>query len=218
MSDQHEQWLARWREGRIGFHLAEPHPRLVEYWSCLGLAQGSRILVPLCGKTPDMRWLAAQGHEVIGVELATEALEAFVAESDQPAAHDNDTRFERWQQGAITLYGGDFFHFRPALAGELAGFHDRAALVALPPSTRQRYALHLAHLLPPGAAGLLISLTHAAGPAEGPPYSVDEHEIRRLFDANFRCEWLRSDEDARGQGMREHLWRLVRRGPGAAEA
>ncbi|OHV12311.1 thiopurine S-methyltransferase [Kushneria phosphatilytica] len=215
MSDPHEQWLARWREGRIGFHLAEPHPRLIGYWAGLGLAQGTRILVPLCGKTPDMRWLAAQGHEVIGVELASEALEAFVAEGDLPVEYTREGDFERWKQGRITLHGGDFFRFRPAMAGELSGFYDRAALIALPPPTRQRYALHLAQLMPPGSAGLLIALTHAGGPAQGPPYAVDEHEVRRLFEANFRCEWLRSDEDVE-RGMCEHLWRLVRRGPGQA--
>ncbi len=31
---------------------------------------GRRVLVPLCGKTPDLLWLAEQGNEIVGVELS----------------------------------------------------------------------------------------------------------------------------------------------------
>ena len=41
--------------------------------------------MPLCGKSLDMVWLAAQGHEVLGVELAPLAVEQFFAENAQCA-------------------------------------------------------------------------------------------------------------------------------------
>ena len=31
---------------------------------------GRRVLVPLCGATPDLRWLAERGNDVTGVELS----------------------------------------------------------------------------------------------------------------------------------------------------
>ena len=49
--------------------------------SALGLAKGAAVLVPLCGKSLDLVWLAEQGHAVIGVELA----EAFVKEQQRAA-------------------------------------------------------------------------------------------------------------------------------------
>lgn len=49
--------------------------------SSLDLAQGSRVFVPLCGKSLDMIWLAQQGHEVIGVELSPVAVEDFFREN-----------------------------------------------------------------------------------------------------------------------------------------
>ena len=59
---------ARW-SGRIGFHQGAPNPLLVAHAAALG-AGPRRVLVPLYGKTEDMVWLAAQGHTVVGVELA----------------------------------------------------------------------------------------------------------------------------------------------------
>src|SRR5690606_22020225 len=63
-------WLERWREGRTHFHLERVTPLLQKYWPGLGLPKGSKVLVPLCGKTLDMVWLAEQGHKVLGVELS----------------------------------------------------------------------------------------------------------------------------------------------------
>ncbi len=70
-------WRQRWQEGRIGFHLEETHPALVKHWPELGVADGTKVLVPLCGKSLDMRWLADRGHPVLGIELAPEAIEQF---------------------------------------------------------------------------------------------------------------------------------------------
>ena len=63
----------------------------------------------------------------------------------------------------MELWCGDFFHFHIEQAAEIGAFYDRAALIALPEATRQRYAFHLAQLVPPGARGLLISLTRDPG-------------------------------------------------------
>lgn len=56
-----EFWHKRWSSNQIGFHLPEVNPYLQRFWPQLGLAQGSRVLVPLCGKSLDLLWLADQG-------------------------------------------------------------------------------------------------------------------------------------------------------------
>ena len=58
-------WHTRWAN-QIGFHLDEINPYLMRHLSRLRLQAGERILVPLCGKTLDLAWLAAQGLEVLG--------------------------------------------------------------------------------------------------------------------------------------------------------
>lgn len=47
-------WLARWREEQTGFHQQRVTPLLMKYWPTLGLPEGCRVLVPLCGKSLDM--------------------------------------------------------------------------------------------------------------------------------------------------------------------
>lgn len=203
-------WLQRWQEGRIGFHRETPHPALERYWSRLGLDAGAKVLVPLCGKSRDMRWLVQRGNPVLGVELSPLAIEQFVAEGDQPALRYRRSGFECTRQGSIELWCGDFFHFQVEEAAELAGFYDRAALIALPPATRQRYAHHLAQLLLPGKRGLLITLTRDDS-ERGPPFSVSHEEVRALLAPNFEltlCEVSEAED-----GLTESVWQLVRRGP-----
>ena len=72
-----EFWQNRWQEKRIGFNQTEVNPLLIKYWSDLNLPAGSRIFVPLCGKSIDMVWLAAQGYDVVGVELVESAVKEF---------------------------------------------------------------------------------------------------------------------------------------------
>ncbi|WP_110648435.1 thiopurine S-methyltransferase [Salinicola peritrichatus] len=204
-------WLERWRQGRIGFHRQAPHPALMRYWPELALDPDAKVLVPLCGKSHDMRWLAARGNPVLGIELSPLAIEQFVSEGGQPALRYRQSGFECTRQGSIELWRGDFFHFHVEQAAELAGFYDRAALIALPPATRQRYAHHLAHLLLPGTRGLLITLTHD-DPERGPPFSVTPDEVDRLLSPNFEVT-LCAQAEPDAEGLQESVWRLRRRGP-----
>lgn len=206
------EWLERWRVGRIGFHLTETHPALIRHWSMLGVSPGGKVLVPLCGKSLDMRWLAERGHPVLGIELSSEAIDQFVAEGSGEVSRYRQGHFEVCRQANVELWCGDFFHLHIDQAHEIQAFYDRAGLIALRPATRQRYAFHLAQLLPPGARGLLITLTRDGGPDKGPPYSMEGEEVERLFAPNFDLVSLEVlPPDARG--FSERVWSLVRRGP-----
>lgn len=204
-------WRQRWQEGRIGFHLSATHPALANYWSTLGVTPGAKVLVPLCGKSLDMRWLAEQGHPVLGIELAPEAIEQFFAQRSAGVSRYTQAGFDVSRQGSVELWCGDFFHLHIKQAAEVGAFYDRASLIALPPATRERYAFHLAQLVPPGAQGLLVSLSHEDHEA-GPPFSVPGSEIERLLAPNFRVELLENGE-AGERGCSESVWSLKRRGP-----
>ena len=62
-----EFWHKRWSTNQIGFHLPEVNPYLRRFWPQLGLPEETRVLVPLCGKTLDLLWLAQQGFSVRGL-------------------------------------------------------------------------------------------------------------------------------------------------------
>lgn len=49
-------WHQRWGKIDIAFHESEANPLLVKYFKELHLEKGSRVFVPLCGKTLDIAW------------------------------------------------------------------------------------------------------------------------------------------------------------------
>ena len=130
-----QHWLKRWEEGRIGFHRDSVHPALIRHWPMLGAVPGTKVLVPLCGKSLDMRWLAEHQHPVLGIELSGRALEQFVEDGRGEVSRYQQEGFAILRQGSIELWCGDFFHFHIAQASEIGAFYDRAALFALPGAT-----------------------------------------------------------------------------------
>ncbi len=201
-----EFWLARWQQNQIGFHLDRVNPRLAQWASALPPAGPSRVLVPLCGKSRDLDWLAARGHRVVGVELSPIAVRAFFQERGLHAEVDRVGPFERHRHGAIELLCGDLFELDAATLGACDGLYDRAALVALPQPMRARYVTQVAALLPAGARGLLIAFDYPQDQMPGPPFSVSEPELRALYPQHFALEPLA------GYDMLEHEPRFRQRG------
>ena len=165
-------WHDKWQLQQIGFHQADINPFLVRHWQQLNLPQGSKVFVPLCGKSLDMEFIAAQGHEVLGCELSALAVQQFF-ETAGTEAH-IETRAEHVHHSAkgIELVQGDFFTLPEELVAGCEGFYDRAALIAWPAEMRIDYAKKLAALIPSGARGLLVTLDYPQEALSGPPFAV----------------------------------------------
>ncbi len=172
-------WRSRWGEGRIGFHEGKSNALLVKHLAALG--SGRRVLVPLCGKAEDLAYLAAQGHQVVGVELVESAVRAFFEEHDVKPVITKEGVFTRYTAQNITLLAGDFFATTRELLGPVDALYDRAALIALPDTMRGGYVKHLRELMAQGAAGLIITVEYPQDKMEGPPFSVTEAELRTHY-------------------------------------
>lgn len=196
VADIGEDWLARWRDGRIGFHEGRPNELLDRHHA--RLAGARRVLVPLCGKSVDLAFLAAHGHEVVGVELAAQAVEAFFAEHALTPEVTRRGPIVEYRAGAITLLAGDLFAVPPALLGPVDALYDRAALIALPPALRPPYVALLRRVLPAGARGLVITAEYDQARMSGPPFAVLEDELRALY-AGCEVE-LVEDQPLSGSG------------------
>jgi thiopurine S-methyltransferase len=203
----HTFWRARWTEGRIGFHEGTPNRFLTRHGDWL--AGCRRILVPLCGKTEDLAYLAGRGHEVVGVELVEDAVRQFFAEHAATPEVTAREGFSIYSAGAITVLAGDFFATTPALVGALDGIYDRAALIALPPDLRRRYVAHLGTIAPAARRELLVCLDCPDGSDEGPPFSVPEAEVRAHF-ADRTVTVVDQAPDPRGRaGWFERCYRIA---------
>jgi thiopurine S-methyltransferase len=175
----HEDWIARWREGRIGFHEGRPNALLERHVARFG--DRRRVIVPLCGRTEDMAFLAAQGLEVVGVELAEQAVrEFFELRGIVPEVAEHGP-FVAYRAGAITLLAGDWFATTREQVGPVDAAYDRGALIALPPELRPRYVAHLRSLLPAGAPVVVITVEYDQALMAGPPFAVLEPALRALY-------------------------------------
>ncbi|SEJ50712.1 thiopurine S-methyltransferase [Frateuria terrea] len=183
-------WLECWREGRTGFHRAEVMPLLEKHWPALRLPRGTRVLVPLAGKTLDMAWLAAQGLRVLGVELSPLAVQAFFDEHGLEPRRHVSACGEHYVAGDIEMIQGNVFDLDDATLAGCMGIYDRAALIALPPAMRRQYVRSVYARLPAACRGLLITLDYPAGDMEGPPFTVPRAEVERLFASGWRIATL----------------------------
>ena len=182
-------WLQRWRDGQIGFHQQQATPLLEQYWNAIDAPAGSCVFVPLCGKSLDMTWLAARGHRVLGAELSQQAVEQFFAEHGlDPEVR--DSRYGRHYVAAgIEIICGDVFDIDADVLSGCTAVFDRAALIALPPDMRRRYADVYA-LLPARCRGLMVTLEYPQHEKTGPPFSVSEAEVGSLFQASWAVALL----------------------------
>lgn len=191
---QTDFWQSRWEKNEIGFHAKEVNSFLQANWSGLGLQAGDQVFVPLCGKSLDLTWLAAQGLRVTGVELSQIAVEAFFAEQQLEPLVRQEGEFKVYRAGSVEIYCGDFFQFDGALLKGCKGFYDRAALIALPAEMRARYVQHLQAILPVGCQGVLVTLIYDQAKMQGPPFSVTDDEVAGLFNSGWACERLRTED------------------------
>jgi len=183
-------WHAKWAAQTLGFHLSTVNPNLEQLVGRLP-APPARILIPMCGKSVDLPWLAARGHAVLGVELNASAVEAFFEESglSQAVEVSDAGALRRHRAERVEMLQGDMFDLTAEHVGRVDAVYDRAALIALPAAMRTRYAQLLTGLLPPGATYLLITL-EIPGRESGPPFSVEEAEVRALYGDRFTIEVL----------------------------
>jgi len=199
-------WRERWARNQIGFHLPEVNPYLQRHWPHLALAQGAKVLVPLCGKSLDLVWLASQGHRVLGVELSEQAVDAFFSEQGLTPRISQRGVFKVYQADVIEVWCGDFFALDADALRDCTALYDRAALIALPPLMRARYTEHLNVLLGAGCKGLLITLDYDQTQKAGPPFAVIDDEVKLLLGAHWTLEVL-EEHDVLGES-----WKFVQDG------
>jgi thiopurine S-methyltransferase len=198
-----EFWHQRWQQGETGWHLNAINLHLQEHWPRLGAQAGGRVLVPLCGKTLDLLWLASQGHRVLGVELSPIAVEALFREQGLTPQVTEEGQFLRFWVDELEVLCGDFFDLELAQLGQVDAVYDRASLIALPPGLRPRYAEQLKSLVQGTARILLITLDYKQDEMSGPPFSVQGPEIEALFGDRFDVRPLAAvDALAESPGMR----------------
>ena len=216
---QPDFWRARWRSGQIGFHQSAVDRHLKKHWPTLGLADDSRVFVPLCGKSLDLLWLAERGHTVTGVELSAEALQAFCAENGIPARRRTLDAFDVYEAARLKLFCGDYYALTAALLGPIAAIYDRASFISWTPAMREAYVAHMRTLSQPGTQTLLTIMEYAQAEMAGPPFAVEDQVIEHMYGCDHsitrlsREDILANEPRLRARGLtqlHEVCYRLTR--------
>lgn len=186
-----KDWEDRWQEGRIYFHNDQPNKRLLKYFSYLHVPPHSHCLVPLCGKSLDMPWLASKGQKITGIELSSIAIKDFFKENHlTPKNLPINEKLLSYSTESYSLIQGDLFDLQPSMIPKVDWIYDRAALVAIPPQDQKQYATHLSSFLSKGKKVFLISFEYDQKEMEGPPFSATEDSIHKFFSPMFSIQKL----------------------------
>ena len=206
-------WHRKWADNDIGFHESAANALLRAHFEALGLAPGSRLLLPLCGKTLDIHWLLERGYRVVGVELSRLAVEQLFTELGTEPTVSRAGPLERFGAPGLDILVGDLFDLDRDALGDVDAIYDRAALVALPPDVRRKYAAHLVALTA-SAPQLLICFEYDQTLMEGPPFAVDSDEVAEHYREHYGVRLLeRADIEGGFKGRlpaRESVWLLER--------
>lgn len=183
-------WASRWLKNKIGFHSPEADEALTSHWHETSAPHGSNVLVPLCGMSPDLDWLAAQGFNVIGVEFVEKACQRFFEERGIVPVVTKKNGFRVYSHQNIQIWNGDFYKLPDAVVQTCSAVYDRAALSAVPGHLRGKYTRKTGHALKAGAMTLLVSLEYDTSVMGGPPFSIEAEEIRGLYGESFTIREL----------------------------
>lgn len=219
-----KRWSDKWSKNEVGWHIRRVNPYLQKHFQQMIPEanvgnMGSRILIPFCGKTVDMAFLAKCGFRVVGMDGVKKALDEFAKEQgvtkelvpiDLPPEMGAD-RYNAFAtlipaaEGAgepsppVILIQGDFMDLGQAEADVLVPFDaafDRGSLVAVEPKDRRKYASAMGRMIAPGGRVLLCAVEHDAfkDGRLGPPFEVTEMDIRTLFSEEFDVTPLERDD------------------------
>lgn len=111
-------WHQRWERKEIAFHQREANPLLVKYFDELSLSKGSRVFLPLCGKTLDIHWLLSNGYRVAGSELSVVAVKQLFSELAIEPKITTIDHIRRHSADDIDIFVGDILICRAACSVE----------------------------------------------------------------------------------------------------
>jgi len=191
-------WLEQWENNKIGWHRDTVNKFLIKYIHELtGGRSNLRVFVPLCGKSIDMLWLADQGHNVIGVEIAKQGIESFFeensltfsAEKVKLAAAVDPVDVYKCTEKQITIFSCDLFALTEEdVGGRFDAIWDRGSLSTMQPAVDnqgRRYTEKMRSLLADDGNYMLESHYYEVDRGDRPPACVPDELRNEIYGEDF---------------------------------
>jgi methyl halide transferase len=169
MAEQRD-WNESYRQGNLPWdtgHTSAELERVVRQHAI----RPCRALEIGCGTGTNSVWLAGQGFDVTGIDVA-------------PLAVEQATERARAASVQVHFVAADVLHL-PELGGPFEFFFDRGCYHAVRRSAPQQYAPAVARQLTAGARGLILA-GNAREPHDPGPPVVTEQQIRSELGLSFQ--------------------------------
>lgn len=179
-----------WSTGDTKWHTRGINPLLLKHQNILFPSKRPfKVFVPLCGKDDSVKWLAEQGHIVIGLDFSDIACKGFFIDNNL------EYSLEEFQSSYlqckvykadndklnIAIYCCDYFKFVPEVQKDFDTIWDRGALNAMDSIDLGRYASVMIPLMKEDC----INFTEIV---HGFPESHAIETIRAAFGEKFKVE------------------------------
>ena len=149
----HPSWNESYASGQLPWDTGQPEPLLVEFVTSDAVTPGSALEIG-AGTGTNSIWMAERGFDVLGVDVASLAIERAQAKMEGRALR---CRFAAWD-----------FLAEPPPGGPFQFVFDRGCFHVFDETgEREQFATQVAAILEPG--GLWLSLI---GSTEGPPREI----------------------------------------------
>ncbi len=173
--DSMTDWNARYLAEETPWEKGAPAPPLLELLEKTDSAfwGGGTVLVPGCGTGHDVRALSATGLDVLGLDLAEQAV---MKSRSHPA-----TGNEKYELG-------DFLDPEWRAGKSFSAIWEHTCFCAIDPSRRPEYAKACAELIEPGGHLVGVFFLTPNKPGEegaGPPFNSSIEELDARFGPRF---------------------------------
>jgi len=162
-------WNAAYEGGDTPWDKGYASPPLIEFLKLQSIL--GRVLVPGCGAGHDVRALAAEGVEVVGLDIAPRGIdkaETFPVSCD-----------ERYVLGDFLNLGKQYHHAFDWIV-------EHTCLCAIDPSEREAYARSVAQALKPDGKYLAIFFREVSDyQGNEPPHPISREQSDALFGDSF---------------------------------
>ncbi len=164
-----EFWQERYDAGEAHWDKGSAAPPLLEFVEREKVA--GRVLVPGCGSGHDVRALASQGAEVVGMDFAPGAISAANANTNPPRTH---------------YVMADFLNLEPQFLGKFDWVFEHTCFCAIDPMRRPDYVRSCVQALRPGGKILgVFYINPDQDDPNHPPFRVSIPELDEWFSPRF---------------------------------
>jgi len=186
-------WESRYQAATTAWEREHLNPAFNEWRAYFETNSGS-VIVPGCGRAPEVVEVAAMGWQVTGVDLAETAV-----------GYQRSALKSAGQQGTIEQV--NVLAWTPVEPVDL--IYEQTCLCALDPQQWQDYAAQLHRWLKPG--GVLAALFMQTGREGGPPFHCELSAMRHLFREDLWDWGVQSLESEHPLGVHELGYLITRR-------